>query len=137
MHVRRHAALAVVAALGSLAACGASDATGPVTGPDQIQLTDAQVRALDSTGGVIKQANPGNATLKALVDSTLLVLTSGVIAQRVAISTDLTTDPLFFVAVHRVYARPAGGSFATWTVIGINDPSHLTSLMEVNGFAQS
>ena len=121
----------------ALAACGGSDSTGPILAPDQLILTGAQVQALDSSGQVIKQANPTNGTLKSLVDSTLMVLTAGVVAKRLDVSTNLTSAPLYFVGIHRVVTRATGGSFSTWNLVGIDDPSHLTSVVEVSGFAQS
>jgi hypothetical protein len=117
------------------ASCG-SDTTEPTTAPDKIQFTAGEVRALDSTGQVIVQTNPGDGTLKSLVDSTLMVFTVGVEARRVDVNTNLTTKPLYFVGIHRAVAQ-ATGSFSTWTVVGMDDPSHLTSLIEVSGFAQS
>ena len=119
-----------------LAACGGTDSTGPDTAPEVLQLTTKQVGALDSTGQVISQANPGNASLKALVDSTLLVLTAGVQAKRLDVSTNLTTKPLYFVGVHRAVGG-VNGSFSTWTLVGMDDPEKLTSLIEVAGFAAS
>jgi hypothetical protein len=120
----------------AVAACG-SDATSPAGTPDQIQLTVGQLHSLDSTGHAVEQANASDATLRALVDSTLLVLTSGVVAKRLDVTTNLTSAPLYFVGVHRVVTHTNGGSFATWNLTGIDDPSHLTSLIEVSGFAQS
>lgn len=128
--------LALPCILSALAACGGSDSTGPDTPGDVLELTTTQIGALDSTGQVITQANPGNATLKALVDSTLLVLTAGVQAKRLDIGTNLTTKPLYFVGVHRAVTG-VNGSFSTWTLVGIDDPSKLTSLVEVSGFAAS
>ena len=119
-----------------LAACSGSDSTSPSTDADKLQLSQGQVKSLDSTAQVITQANPGNPNLKSLVDSTLLVLSAGVEAKRLDVVTDLTTKPLYFVGVHRAVTR-AGGSFSTWTLVGIDDPSNLTSLVEVSGFAQS
>ena len=54
-------------------ACTSSDNTAPAPAPEKIQLTAAQVKSLDSSGQAIVQANPGNADLKSLVDSTLPV----------------------------------------------------------------
>jgi hypothetical protein len=133
----RNSAKPLLFLLLATAACGGTDTAGPNQPPDQLVLSAGQVRSLDSTGTVIEQANPNDGTLKSLVDSTLLVLTSGVVAKRIDVSTDLTADPLYFVVVHRVYVHAAGGSFSTWNVIGMNDPSHLTSLVEASGFAQS
>ena len=118
-----------------LAACE-SDTVLPAPAPDVLQLTAAQEKSLDSIGTVLKQANPGNPDLESLVDSTLQVLNAGVEAKRIAITTDLTTAPLFFVGVHRAVSR-AGGSFSTWTLVGFDSPSKLTSLVEVAGFAQN
>src|SRR6476469_5284037 len=84
-----------------LAACSDSEPTQPQTSADVLQLTTKHVGALDSTGRVITGANPGNGTLKSLVDSTLLVLTAGVEAKRLDVATNLTTKPLYFVGVHR------------------------------------
>ncbi len=120
----------------ALVACGGSDSTEPEPAPDVLELTTKQVGALDSTGQVITQANPDNPNLKALVDSTLLVLTAGVQARRLDVTTNLTTKPLYFVGVHRAVSR-AGGSFSTWTLVGMDDPEKLTSLVEVSGFAES
>jgi hypothetical protein len=115
-------------------ACG-SDATSPGPLPESFQLSGPQVSSLDSTGQVIVQANPGNPELKSLVDSTLLVLTAGVTAKHVAITTNLTSVPLHFVGVHRVIN--VGSAFSTWAVVGFDDPSHLVNILEVSGFAQS
>jgi hypothetical protein len=101
-----------------------------------LELTTKQVGALDSTGQVITQANPGNPNLKSLVDSTLLVLTAGVQAKRLDVTTNLTTKPLYFVGVHRA-VRQSNSSFSTWTLVGMDDPEKLTSLIEVSGFASS
>src|SRR5262245_44467162 len=99
-HVVR-AALSILAVSSSLAtsACSSSgsEPSGPNSRPDQITLTNAQVHSLDSTGQVIVQANPANGTLRSLVDSTLLVLSAGIVLQRIDVATDLTTAPLYFV----------------------------------------
>jgi hypothetical protein len=129
--------LAVSLALAALiAACSSSDPAAPVDTVDVLQLTTKQIGSLDSTGRVITQANPGNGTLKSLVDSTLLVLTAGVEAKRLDVTTNLTTKPLYFVGVHRAVSRGAS-AFSTWTLVGMDDPSKLTSLVEVSGFAQT
>ena len=125
-----------VVAFLALAACGGPDTTQPTPAADNLQLTTAQVRALDSTGQVIVQTNPGNGTLKSLVDSTLMVLTVGVQAKRIDIATNLTTKLLYFVGIHRAVAQ-FNGSFSTWTLVGMDDPAHLTSLVETSGFALS
>jgi hypothetical protein len=119
-----------------VAACSGADGIGPTTVPDQLQLTAAQVRSLDSTGQVIVQANPGNANLKALADSALAVLTTGIEAKHVDITTNLTTAPLYLVGIHRATARSTG-SWSTWTLVAIDDPSRLANLVEVSGFAQN
>jgi hypothetical protein len=117
-------------------ACEGSSSTVPGLPPDSFILSAAQKKSLDSTGGVIKQANPGNATLQSLVDSTLQVLAAGVEARRLNVTTNLTTKTLYFVGIHRAVSRSTG-SFSTWTLVGFDDPSHLTVLVEVAGFAQN
>jgi hypothetical protein len=118
-------------------ACDRRDPISPTPPPDQIELSAGQVKSLDSTANVIEQANASDGTLKSLVDSTLLVLTSGVVAKRVDVTTNLTSAPLYFVGIHRVYVRSTGSSFSTWNLVGLDDPSHLTSIVEVSGFAES
>jgi hypothetical protein len=120
----------------SLAACGDSGSTDPVSVPEVRQLTTKEVGSLDSTARVITAANPGNGTLKSLMDSTLLVLTAGVEAKRLDVTTNLTTKPLYFVGVHRAVTRGAT-SFSTWTLVGMDDPAKLTSIVEVSGFTQN
>jgi hypothetical protein len=120
----------------AVAACGSSDVTPPIVAGDQLTFTGASINSLDSTVQVIVQANPGNSTLKSLADSTLLVLSAGVQAQRVNISTNLTTAPLYFIGIHRTINRTTN-AFSTWTLVGIDDPSHLTNIVEVAGFAQA
>jgi len=122
--------------IASFVACSSSEPTEPVDNPDVLQLTAKDVGSLDSTGRVINQANPGNGTLKSLVDSTLLVLTAGVEAKRLDVTTNLTTKPLYFVGVHRAVTRGTS-SWSTWTLVGMDDPSKLTSIVEVSGFAQN
>lgn len=119
-----------------LVACSDSEPTQPENAPDVLQLTAKDVGSLDSTGRAINQANPGNPSLKSLVDSTLLVLTAGVEAKRLDVATNLTTKPLYFVGVHRAVTRGTT-SFSTWTVVGMDDPAKLTSLVEASGFAQN
>jgi hypothetical protein len=119
----------------ALGACSQSDPTTPTPPADQIEFTAGQINALDSAGRAMEHNNSSDGTVKSLVDSTLLVLTSGVVAKRLDVTTDLTSAPLYFVGVHRVYTGAA--SFSTWTVVGMDDPSHLTSIVEVGGFAPS
>ena len=117
-------------------ACSDSGTTGPQNTPDKIVLTAGQVHSLDSAGHAIAAANPSNVTLRAMVDSAIAALTVGVEAKRLDVSTDVTTKPLYFVGIHRS-ASYNTGSFSTWTLVGFDDPSHLTALVEVSGFAQS
>jgi hypothetical protein len=119
-----------------LPACG-GDSTSPGTVPDTIVLTTDALNSLDSTAQAAEQANPTNADLKSLVDSSLLVLNAGITAKRLDVSTDLTTAPLYFVGIHRAYDESSGSSFSTWTLVGFDDPKHLTTLVEVGGFADS
>jgi len=129
---------AITGAIAVATACG-SDSTSPDgnnNAPDNIQFTSAVVRSLDSTGQVIVTANPGNIELKALLDSTFTVLTAGIQAKRADVSTNLTTAPLYLVGIHRAFSH-SGNSWSTWTLIALDDPSHLGSLIEVSGFAQN
>lgn len=123
------------ALLGSFVACS-DDPTYPPSEPEVRQFTTKDVTSLDSTGRVINQANPTNGTLKSLVDSTLLVFTAGIEAKRLDVITNLTTKPLYFVGVHRAVTRGTS-SFSTWTLVGMDDPAKLTSIVEVGGFAQN
>ncbi|HEY2855087.1 MAG TPA: hypothetical protein VGJ18_19680 [Gemmatimonadaceae bacterium] len=119
----------------AIGACHKSDLTAPSTPSDQIVFTPAQINSLDSTGHVLEQSNSSDPNVRAFVDSTLLVLTSGVVAKRLNVTTDLTSAPLYFVGVHRVFTGAA--SFSTWTVVGMDDPSHLASIVELGGYAPS
>jgi hypothetical protein len=143
MSTRRHVVRAVLSILAlspslTTLACGASDSSGPppIVG-DQITLTEGQVHSLDSTGQVIEQRNPTNGDLKSLVDSTLAVLKAGIVLQRFDVETNLTTAPLYFVAIHRAITITTGSSLSTWTVIGINDPSNLTTIVVASGYAEA
>ncbi len=126
----------LVAGASALMACHDTTTTPQILG-DRITFTAAQLNSLDSTGGVIETSNPTNGTLRSLVDSTLLVFTAGVEAQRLDITTNLTTAPLYFVGIHRVVNQSASSSFSTWTLVGMDDPSHLVNLIEASGFAQA
>jgi len=133
----RRVRLARVVTLAALAtACGGSDSTSPSSQPDHITFTNATINSLDSTTQVIVQANPGNPTLKALADSTLLVLTAGIQAVRVNVTTNLTSAPLYFVGIRRTINQTTN-AWTTWTLVGIDDPSHLGNIVEVAGFAQA
>lgn len=106
--------------------------------PDIFPLSGAQLNSLDSSGQVIVDHNPGNPELQSLRDSTLLVLAAGVSVKRLDVTTDLTSAPLFFVGIHRAFNHAGGpSSFSTWTLVGFDDPSHLTSVVEVSGFKQT
>lgn len=132
---RSRVAVVVTAAF----ALGCSSESGTIHTPpsgDSFAFSAAQVSSLDSTGQAVVTSNPGDASLKSLLDSTLQVLTAGVTAKRVDVNTDLTTAPLYFVGIHRVIER-ASGSFSTWNVVGMDDPEALVNLIEVSGFAQS
>lgn len=117
-------------------ACGGSESTGPQNTPDKIVLTGGQVHSLDSAGAAIVAANPGNATIKAIVDSTLQALTVGAELTRLDVSTNVTTAPLYFIGIHRTGSF-TNHSYSTWNVVGFDDPSHLTVLVEVSGFAEN
>jgi hypothetical protein len=117
------------------AACN-SESTTPLFPDDTLVFTAARVSSLDSTAQVIKQTNATNPELESLVDSTLLVFTAGIEAKRVDVTTNLTTAPLYFVGIHRAVTS-AAGSYSTWTLVGMDDPTNLTSIVEVSGFAQN
>jgi hypothetical protein len=136
-HERLHSRLVISAVLCvSSLACGGSESTGPQNTPDKIVLTGGQVHSLDSAGQAIVAANPGNATLKAIVDSTLQALTVGAVLTRLDVSTNVTTAPLYFIGIHRT-ASLTNHSYSTWNVVGFDDPAHLTVLVEVSGFAEN
>jgi len=130
----RATSVVAITALASLAACG-SDNTGPTLPSDVIQLTGGQVSALDSAVRAAVGSNPSNPDLKALLDSAIDALAAGVQAKRIDVNTDLTTAPLFFVGIHRAYSIAAGGSFSTWTVVAFDDPSHVSTMIDLGGFA--
>ena len=128
--------LVVVLVSAAFAACSDSKGTGPGNTPETIVLTTGQVASLKSSGQTIANSNPGDADLKALVDSTLGVLTEGVEARRLDVTTNLTTAPLYFVGIHRTISG-SSNPWSTWTLVGFDDPAHVTALVEVSGFAQS
>jgi hypothetical protein len=125
-------ALLPCAVLVALGACSKSEPTDPGPPADQIEFSAAQLGALDSIGRAMEHNNSADGDIRSLVDSTLFVLTSGTVAKRLDVTTNLTSLPLYFVGVHRVYTGAA--SFSTWTVIGMDDPVHLTSIVEVGGY---
>jgi hypothetical protein len=116
------------------AACG-HDSTSPSVPSDVVTLTSAQLHALDSAVQTGVTSNPGNTDLKILLDSAVEALTVGVQAKRLDVSTDLTSAPLFFVGIHRAYSIAGGTPFSTWTVLGFDDPSHVTTMIDVGGYA--
>jgi hypothetical protein len=126
----------VVCAAAAFGACG-GDSTSPVASPDALLLTGSVLKSLDSSAQAVEQANAGNIDLKAFVDSSLLALSTGITAKRLAVSTDLTTLPLYFVGIHRALNQSSGGGYSTWTLVGFDDPKHLTTLIEVSGYASA
>src|SRR5690348_7826445 len=102
-----------------LGACGQNYPTMPAPPADQIEFTGAQINSLDSTGQVLEQNNSTDGTVKSLVDSTLLVLTAGVTAKRLNVTTDLTSAPLYssaYIASTRGRFRPRRGPSSAWTI---------------------
>jgi len=136
MQLSRSRLYAGIAALSLAAACG-SDITGPTQQGDVVALSAAQVNSLDSAVTVAVNTNPGNSDMRTLLDSALTVLGAGVQARQIDINTDVTTAPLLFVGIHRTFTHASGGSFSTWTVVGFDDPSHVSTLMDLGGFAQA
>jgi hypothetical protein len=127
--------LATAAVLLSLA-CSDDPTSPPPTG-DQFTLTQAQFDAMVGRGEGVADANPGNASLRSFVDSTLQALQAGVEMKRLDVTTDLTDKPLYFVGIHRVVNQSGGTSFSTWTLIGFEDPANFASVVQTSGFAQS
>lgn len=117
------------------AACSSKGGVGPSLAPDVLQLTAAQVESLQTRAQQIAHANQGDPDLTSLVDSTLMVLMAGVQAKRVAIETNLTTAPLYLVGIHRAVTHTQG-AFSTWTLVAFDDPSQLSYLIVVSGFAR-
>lgn len=134
--VRHSLAVMTAAALALGCSSDPTDNTHQPPSGDSFVLNGAQITSLDSTGNAVVTANPGNNTLKSLLDSTLQVLTAGITAKRVDVTTDLTSAPLYFVGIHRVVERTSG-SFSTWNVVGMDDPQALVNLIEISGFAAS
>jgi hypothetical protein len=131
--IRLVCALSSPCVFAAAVACG-SDSTSPSGASGTLELTPGVLRSLDSAGQAIEQANPTDPDLKALVDSTLLALNAGLVAKRLDVSTDLTASPLYFVAIHRTFVGQTN-AFSTWNLVGFDDPTHLTTLVEVDGFA--
>jgi hypothetical protein len=118
-----------------LAACG-DNAMIAASANDTVVLTAAQVSALQNAAVSLRGSNPLNADVRSLVDSTLLVLTAGVQARRVNLTTTLSPAPQYFVGIHRVFPH-TGGSSSTWNVVGMDDFAALHSIVEISGFAQN
>jgi hypothetical protein len=127
---------ALLAIMGGIAAAACTDSTGPNPPSGEIALTAEQVSALDSAVTAAVDSNPSDPNLVALRDSALGVLAAGVKAKQLDVSTDLTTAPLYFVGIHRAYTITGGSAFSTWTVVGFDDPSHVSILIDLGGFAQ-
>lgn len=108
----------------------------PLTG-ETITLSQAQVTSLTTRADAVADANPGNASLRSLVDSTLLALQAGVQMKRLDVTTNLTTAPLYFVGLHRVVNQSNGGSFSTWTLVGLEDPQNFSNIVQTSGFKSS
>ena len=125
------------AALLIVAGSCSSDPVTPVPTGEQFTLTDAQFAAMVARGGNVADNNPGNASLRSFVDSTLQALQAGVEMKRLDVTTNLTDKPLYFVGIHRIVNQPGGSSFSTWTLIGFEDPANFTSVVQTSGFAQS
>jgi hypothetical protein len=121
----------------ALTAACAEKTTSPTPSGETITLSSAQVSSLGARADQIADANPGNGSFRSLVDSTLLALQAGVQMQRLQVSTDLTTAPLYFVGIHRVIHQSNGGSFSTWTLVGFESPTAFANIVQTSGFAQS
>lgn len=114
-----------------------NDPASPTPTGEQFTLSQAQFDAMVGRGDAVADANPGNASLRSFVDSTLQALQAGVQMQHLDVSTNLTDQPLYFVGIHRVVNQSNGASFSTWTLIGFEDPANFKSVVQTSGFAQS
>jgi hypothetical protein len=117
-------------------ACSEDPVAPPPSG-ELFTLSQAQFDAMVGRGDAVADANPGNASLRSFVDSTLQALQAGVQMQHLDVSTNLTDQPLYFVGIHRVVNQANGSSFSTWTLIGFEDPANFKSVVQTSGFAQS
>jgi hypothetical protein len=127
----------LLAALACLSlGCGDDPASPGPTG-DEFTLSQAQFDAMVGRGDAVADANPGNASLRSFVDSTLQALQAGVQMQHLDVSTNLTDRPLYFIGIHRIVNQSGGTSFSTWTLIGFEDPANFKSVVETSGFAES
>jgi hypothetical protein len=130
--------IARLAAAGMLLSLACSDEpTAPPPTGDQFTLSQAQFDAMVDHGEAMADANPGNASLRSFVDSTLQALQAGVEMKRLDVTTNLTDKPLYFIGIHRVVNRASGPSFSTWTLVGFEDPSNFASVVQTSGFAES
>ena len=100
-------------------------------------LSQAQVDSVVNRGETLADDNPGAASLRSFVDSTLQALQAGVSMRHLDVTTNLTDKPLYFIGIHRVVNQSNGSSFSTWTLVGFEDPTDFRSVVEVSGFAQS
>ena len=131
----RHCAVALVCGL-VLLGCS-DDPASPAPSGESFTLSPAQVTAMLDRGNGIAQANPGNASLRSFVDSTLQALQAGVEMKRLDVETNLTDKPLYFVGIHRVVNQSGGSAFSTWTLVGFEDPADFRSVVQTSGFAES
>lgn len=133
--MRSHLSIGLVATVLILACDG--DPTTPTPAPAQLTLSADQVTAMNARAGQLVSTNPSNTSFKAFVDSTLLVLQAGVTMQRLDVTTNLTSAPMYFIGLHRVVIQANGGSFSTWTLVGFDDPATFANIIQVTGFAES
>lgn len=138
-YMRASTTLLLAAALLAVTGCSKDAPTTPPDDPTgaEFTLSQAQVTALAARAEQIANANPGNGSLRFLVDSTLLALQAGLTMKRLDVQTDLTTAPLYFIGIHRVIHQLGGGSFSTWTLVGFEDPTDFANVVQTSGFAQS
>lgn len=125
-------ALAVVASL----SCS-TEPTRPGPTGETLTLSQAQVDSIVNRGDAVADANPGQASLRSFVDSTLQALQAGVVMQRLDVATNLTENPLYFIGIHRIVNQSNGSSFSTWTLVGFEDPADFRSVVQTSGFAQA
>jgi len=112
-------------------ACGGDGTTDPEQFGTDVTLTAAQATNVTAA---ISQIGRVHSDLKWLGDSANLVLKSGAVAKRVAISTNLASGPFYAVSLQRGVASSTH-SFATFDFIAFDNPSHPTAFIVVDGYA--
>ena len=112
--------------------CGGEKSTG--VGSGSITLSAAQATALMTK---IELIAPLKSDLAWLADSANLVLRSGAVAERIALTTNLSPGGPFYAVGLQRKIQSAANTFSTFDLIAFNDPSNPTEFLIVNGFKSS